>query len=128
MPSCAGSKAPLVSTFPPAASFSITSVGGTRPPAPITVAGGGGAGPKFVAPTPGDASSVMVRLSNALADGAQLGEQPARNSVTVPRAWIRSPTATELATDELNTRIASDVAGSESGVVSWIQTFEPRSA
>src|SRR6266550_4025772 len=127
MPSCAGSKAFPSSTLA-AESFSITSVGGTRPPAPITVAGGNDAVPSFVTPRPGDASSVMVRLSNALLEGAQLGLQPARNSCTVPRTWTRSPTVTTLATDEPKTTIASDVAGSASGLGSCTQTFEPRFA
>jgi hypothetical protein len=127
MPSCAGSKA-LPSSTLAAESFSITSVSGTRPPGPITVAGGNGAVPSFVTPRPGDASSVMVRLSKALLEGAQLGLQPARNSCTVPRTSTRSPTATALATDEPKTTIASEVAGFASGLGSCTQTLEPRLA
>src|SRR5918992_2936879 len=128
MPSWAGSKTPLVSTLP-VESLSITVRGGTRPPTPITVAAGIAAGPCFVTARPGDAISVMLRLSKALLDGAHgVGTQPGRNSVTVPLTWTRSPTTTAFETVEPKTRIPSEVAGLESGVGSCSQTFEPRSA
>src|SRR5919109_5069135 len=107
----------------------MTVVGGMRPPAPITVTAGSGFPlDSFVTPRPGEATSVIERLLNALEVGRHDGVQPGRNSATVPRTCTRSPTETAFATDDPNTRMPSDVAGSASGVGSCSQTFEPRFA
>ena len=58
---------------------------------------------------------VIVRLS---------GSFPARNSVTVPLTLTRSPT-TAVGDAFVKTKTASEVAGSASGVGSWIQTPRP---
>jgi hypothetical protein len=110
--------------LPDAESFSITTLGRV----PIAVGAGSPAVPSFVTPSPGDAICVMVRFEKALLVGAHEGVQPARNSVTVPRTSTRSPTTTAFETTEPKTSSASDVAGSASGVSSWIHVFEPRSA
>ena len=73
IPSVAGSKEPLDSTSP-SASSSITLVGGTRPPAPITVCAIAAPGPPGV--TAGEVISVVVRFA--------LVDPPGRNSVTRP--------------------------------------------
>src|SRR5918997_2257972 len=112
MPSCAGSNVPLVSTLP-AASSSITSLGGTRPPAPITVVAGSGCGPVPAAPVPGrrviDGDGICVR------DRLVEPDPPGRNSATVPLTLRESPTLT-VGAEDVNTKIASDVLAFVSGV------------
>src|SRR5262245_24869038 len=94
MPSAAGSKVPADSTSP-LTSSSITVVGAIRPPWPITVAGGSALPLESTATVrPGAPTSVVVRLSNAEDVGRQDGEQPGRNSATVPPTSTESPTAT----------------------------------
>jgi len=63
----------------------------------------------------GRLNSVMVRLFYALAEGEQLGVQPARNSVTGPLTSNESPTLTEGALP-VNTKMPSEVAGLVSGL------------
>ena len=103
-PSCAGSKVPLVSTFP-VASSSITSPGGTRPPGPTSVEAGSGLPLERTEIVSGDPSSVVV--SPAVS---------ALNSLTRPPTWTASPTATAAAAAPPKTKIASEVAGSASGL------------
>src|SRR6266545_4463888 len=95
-----------------AASSSITSVGGTRPPVPTTVGAGSGL-PDDSTVTDGPVISVVVRL---VAPSAP----PGRNSDTRPPTTTASPTAT-VGAEELNTNSPSEVAGSASGLGSWNQ-------
>src|SRR3989337_2111388 len=116
MPSSAGSKVLLVSTFA-AASSSITRVGGIRPPSPTTV---GGIEPTPTAVAVGVTISVIVRFANALLIGAHVGAQPARNSWTRPLTRTSDPTVT-LGTLPVKTKIPSEVRTSASGSGSWNQ-------
>ena len=87
-------------------SLSITVVGGTRPPAPITVADGNGLSSGSTVTT-GDVSSVSVRF----------GLVP--NSVTVPITCTVSPTET-VGVLPVKTNTPSDVSRSASGARSWM--------
>src|SRR5436190_24353844 len=109
MPSVAGSNVPDVSTSP-AASSSITAVGGTRPPAPITVAGGNGFPDEITWIDVGLISSVLLRLL----------APPTRTSATVPVSPTESPTAT-VGAAAVATEHPSEVAGSASGTGSWMK-------
>ena len=108
MPSVVASNVPDVSTLP-VASSSITAPGGTRPPAPTTVAAGSPL-PEESTVIAGDVSSVVVRFVDAA--------PPGRNSVTVPTTCTSSPTATVGATF-VKTKIASEVATFASDTGSW---------
>ncbi len=109
MPSVATSKVPEVSTLP-VASSSITVVGGTRPPVPITVAAGTARVPSTE--TDGEVISVVVRF--AVVD--PLG----RYSDTVPPTAISWPTLT-VGVLEVYTNTPSEVASLVSGHGSWNQ-------
>jgi hypothetical protein len=109
MPSSAGSKTPLVSTFP-VESLSMTSDGGTRPPVPTTVAAGS-AFPLERTVTDGEVISVVVRFA--------VLEPPGRNSTMFPLTSTESPTVTLAAPDEPKTKRPSDVSGSPSASGSW---------
>ena len=109
MPSCTGSKTPLVSTSPPLASFSMTSVGGTRPPAPIRIGVGSGL-PVLCTTIVGPVSSVVVRFA--------VDAPPGRNSETVPVTVAASPTLTDVGEFNVNTKTPSDVATSASASAS----------
>src|SRR5262249_16429922 len=100
MPSDAGSKTPLVSTLPLAASSSITMLGGTRPGWPRVVGGGSGLLCDNTLTVGDDASSVVVRFVLA---------PPGRNSWTVPLTSTESPTVT-VGRELVKTKILSDVA------------------
>ncbi len=106
IPSVVASKVPLVSTSP-VASLSITSVGGTRPPGPISVAGGSGFPADRTVMVSGATSSVFVSPV-----------APGRNSLTRPPTWRLSPTKT-VGAELVKTKIASDVATFASGLGSW---------
>jgi hypothetical protein len=106
MPSFAGSKTPLVSTLP-VASSSITVVGGIRPPIPMTV-GTGSTLPLERTVIDGETSSVVVRFVEDV--------PPGRNSETLPLTVTLSPTLTTEGATLVNTKIASDVASSASGL------------
>src|SRR5215210_403234 len=106
MPSAAGSKRPLVSALPDASS-SITWLGGTRPPLPITVAAGSGL-PLERTVVVGPLISVVVRFV--------LEAAPGRNSTTVPLTRTASPTLTEVGAEAVHAHTASDVQSSASGV------------
>src|SRR5262249_29664102 len=109
MPSDAGSNTPDVSTLP-VASSSMTDPGGTRPPEPMTTAGGSARVPTTL--TLGPVISVVVRLV--------LLAPPGRNSLTVPSTATSWPTLT-VGADEVNTKTASEVASEVSGHGSWNQ-------
>jgi hypothetical protein len=106
MPSFAGSKTPLVSTSP-VASSSITSVGGTRPPVPTTVAAGSGFPLE---------RTVVVGVLSSVVERFGLDEPPGLNSVTKPFTFTASPTFTDDGADDVKTKMPSDVASSESGL------------
>src|SRR5687768_13280070 len=116
MPSSAGSNVLLVSTFPDESS-SITVVGGTRPPSPTTV---GAIEPAPTGVAVGVTISVRVRLANALAVGAQMGVQPARNSCTRPLTRTSAPTM-RVGRLPVKTKMPSEVRTSASGSGSWNQ-------
>jgi hypothetical protein len=111
MPSVAGSKVPLVSTEP-FASSSMTRFGGTRPPAPSTVAAGR-LFPVERSAIEGEISSVVVRLFTP-------SLPPGRNSLTVPVTWTEAPTVT-VGAESVKTRMPSEVASTASGVGPCIQ-------
>src|ERR1044072_1362633 len=104
MPSLAGSKVPEVSTLPPLASSSITVVGGTLPPVPMTAGAGTGLVPS------------VVMLGEVISGVVRLGEvaPPGRNPDTVPLTAIAWPTLT-VGAPEVNTNRPSEVAGLVSG-------------
>src|SRR5262245_47704439 len=85
-------------------------VGATNPPGPTLVAAGS-ATPDAVTVTCGESSSVVVRL---------VVEPPGRNSATFPLTVTASPTDT-VGRRLVKTCSPSLVAGSASGVASWIQ-------
>ena len=63
--------------------------------------------------------SVIVRLSNALEPGSQVGVHPARNSLTRPLTRTAVPTVIPAAGAELvNTKMPSEVASLASGIAS----------
>ena len=88
----------------------MTSVGGTRPPVPTTVAAGSGF-PVERTVTEGDVISVVVRFA--------VPEPPGRNSTILPLTSTKSPTATPAAAAEPKTKSPSEVSGSPSGSGSW---------
>ena len=111
MPSVSASNVPDVSTLP-VASSSMTAVGGTRPPGPISVGASGVVLP--VTSTVAPVISVVVRLV--------LVAPPERNSSTVPSTSTVAPSTTSAAGAELvKTKIPSLVARSASGSLSCIQ-------
>src|SRR5437016_5304006 len=113
MASVSTSNEPPVSTFP-SASSSITIVGGTRPPRPITT--GVGTGDPFGTTSTVSATiSVTVRLAKSRSLGGQLTAQPGRNSLTVPDTVTLSPTATG-GTAFVKTKMPSEVRSSASGI------------